>query len=175
MRWDDLFEALESESVALQRETRDADIADRTRSARAQTSWLMRCRGVDLSLRVHGAGVVRGTGVTVTPAWLLLRDGGPSDLVVSTSAVTAVSGLSDSVTELGLSSERMGWTHAWRVLSRDRSDVRITCTDATVVGGVAETVGRDYVALRPYDAGRPSGAAAVAVPYAAIATVACPR
>lgn len=175
VRWDDLFAALESEAESLSREIRDADIADRTRSAQAQTSWLMRCRGAELTLRVQGAGAVRGTVVTVTPAWLLVRDGGPVDLVVSTSAVTTVGGLSETVSELGARTERMGWTHAWRVLSRDRSDVRITCTDATVVRGVAEVVGRDYVSLRPYDAGRPSGAAAVAVPYDAIATVACPR
>ena len=175
MRWDDLFTALEHEYEALGRQSRDADIAERTRSAQAQASWLMRCRNADLRLKVRGAGMVCGHVVRATPPWLLVRGAGSVDVVVATAAVTSVTGLADTATALDAVHQRMGWTHAWRVLSRDRSEVRVTCVDASTVGGVAQTVGRDYVSLRSYDSGRPARTPPVAVPYEAIATVTCPR
>lgn len=171
VRWDELFAALEYEYDAMDRQTRDADIADRTRSAQAQTSWLMRSVGAQLTLRVRGAGLVQGRGVRATPAWLLLRGDNSTETVVATSAVVTIAGLAATAASLDARHERMGWTHAWRVLSRDRSLVRVTCVDGAVVSGVAQTVGLDYVSLRAYDAGRPTGADEVAVAYAAIATV----
>lgn len=174
MRWDELFADLESEADELERRNRDADIADRTRSAHAQASWLTRCGGAELTMRVIGAGLLRGVPDTVSPAWLLLRTGEAMDWVVSTTAVISVSGLRDgSVPERPLD-QRLTWTHAWRALSRDRSEVRVVCRDSTVIRGVADVVGRDYVELRAYDGGRPAGRAAEAIPYAAVAAVACP-
>ncbi|MGH3357883.1 MAG: hypothetical protein ACRDO7_03710 [Nocardioidaceae bacterium] len=174
MRWDDLFAALEAEADDLDRRNRDADIADRTRSAQAQQSWLARCGGQELAVRVAGAGVLRGVPDRVATAWLLLRTGGSTDWIVSTAAVLSVSGLSEVAVSGALLDERLGWTHVWRVLSRDRSEVRVVCSDGTVVRGVPEAVGRDYVEVRAYDAGRPVGRTTEAVPYAAIAAVGCP-
>lgn len=176
VRWEELFTALEDDARGMERGQRDADIADRTRSARADVSWLMRCAHANLTIRVQGAGVVRGVVLRVTPAWLLLRDHRASDdTIVAVRAVTAVSGMASTAVDDGGIDRRLGWTHAWRVLSRDRSEVRTTCVDASIVRGVPEMVGSDYVQLREYDAGRPSGAAPIAVPYAAIATVNGPR
>lgn len=160
----------------MERGARDADIADRTRGAQAQVSWLMRCAGANVALRVQGVGAVRGVVVRTTPEWLLLRDpGAADDRIVAVRAVMSVSGLSAEVTAEGGIDQRLGWTHAFRVLSRDRSDVATTCLDGSITRGVPEVVGRDYVAIRAYEGGRPTGAAPVAVPYAAIATVSSPR
>lgn len=176
MRWEELFTALEDDARGLERGTRDADFADRTRSAHAQVPWLARCVRAQVTMRVRGAGVVRGLVVRSTPSWLLLRDAGSSDdTIVAVDAVTTVSGLTAAAADQGGIDRRLGWTHAWRVLSRDRSDVRTTCIDATVVRGVPEVVGRDYVEIREYEAGRPSRVPPVAVPFAAIATVSSPR
>lgn len=174
MRWDELFAALEAEADDLERRNRDADIADRTRSAHAQHGWLNRCGDSELTLRVAGAGVLRGVPDRVTPAWLLLRTGGATDWVVSTAAVLGVTGLRTGVVPHERLDERLGWTHAWWVLSRDRSDVRIVCLDGAVVRGVPEVVGRDYVELRGYDGGRPVARPPEVVPYAAIGAVGAP-
>lgn len=176
MHWEELFAALEDDARGMERGARDADIADRTRSAHAQVSWLMRCAGAKASLRVQGAGLVQGVVVRVTPEWLLIRDqGAAADRIVAVQAVMSVSGLSSEVAAAGGIDQRLGWTHAWRVLSRDRSDVCTTCVDGSITRGVPEVVGRDYVQIRAYDGGRPTGAAPVAVPYAAVATVSSPR
>ena len=176
MRWEELFTALEDDARGLERDARDADFADRTRSAQAQVSWLMRCVRADLTLRVQGCGIVRGSVLRATPSWLLLRDrDSTDDTVVAVAAVTGVSGLASAAVDGAGIDRRLGWTHAWRVLSRDRSDVRTTCVDGVVVRGVPVTVGSDYVELREYDGGRPGRARPVAVPYAAIATVSSPR
>jgi len=176
VHWEELFAALEDDARGMERETRDADIADRTRSAHARVSWLSRCVGADVALRVREAGVVRGVVLRATPDWLLVRDRGVvDDRIVAVQAVMSVAGLSTEVATEGGLDERLGWAHAWRVLSRDRSDVCATCVDGSVVRGVPEIVGRDYVQIRAYDGGRPTGAAPTAVPYAAIATVTSPR
>lgn len=174
MRWNELFTALEAEARDLERQNRDADIADRTRSAQAKTSWLSRCTA-EVGVRVNGVGTVCGVPDTVTPTWILLRVDGPYDWVVSTVAVMTVSGLPrEPALRNSPVDERLTWSHAWRVLSRDRSEVRVWCRDGSVVHGVPETVGRDYVELRAYDEARPSGRPAEVVPYAAIAAVRCP-
>ncbi len=176
MHWEELFAALEDDAREMERGVRDADIADRTRSAHAQVSWLMRCAGASVGLRVHGVGPVRGVVLRVTPEWLLLRDReATDDRLVAVAAVTSVSGLSVEVAAESGIDQRLGWTHAWRVLSRDRSEVATTCVDGSITRGVPEVVGRDYVQIRAYDGGRPTGAAPIAVPYAAIATVTSPR
>lgn len=174
MRWDELFAALEAEADDLDRRNRDADIADRTRMAQAQRSWLTRCGSTRLTVRVQGAGVVRGVPDRVTPEWLLLRTGGATDWVVSTAAVLSVGGLAEASTPLRTPDERMTWTHAWRVLSRDRSEVGVVSRDGTTVRGVPVVVGRDYVELRGYDEGRPADRTTDVLPYAAIAAVGCP-
>lgn len=175
MRWDDLFETLEAEAGGLERQHRDADFADRTRSAHAKVTWLLRCGSEEITVRLNGAGVLRGVPDTVTPWWMLLRTGESMDWVVSTSAVMSVTGLSDlAAPQSSAIDERLTWSHAWRVLGRDRSNVRVTCIDATVVEGVPDIVGRDYVQLRPYDGGRPTDRPPQAVPYAAIAAIRCP-
>lgn len=174
MRWDDLFAALEAEADDLDRRNRDADIADRTRSAQAKQGWLTRCGSTELTVRVAGAGVLRGVPDRVTPEWLLLRSGGPTDWVVSTSAVLGVTGLAESVAASGRLDERLGWRHAWRALSRDRSDVRIVCLDGTPVRGVPVVVGRDYVEVRGYADGRPLDRPTDVLPFTAVAAVGCP-
>ena len=176
MRWEELFAALEDDARGLERGARDADFADRTRSANAQVPWLARVHDASVSIRVHGAGLVRGRIVRATPSWVLLRDRESAvDTVVAVQAVMAVTGLSSGVDAASGIDQRLGWTHAWRVLSRDRSEVRTTCVDASVVRGVPEVVGRDYVQIQSYDGGRPVATPPVAVPYAAVATVTSPR
>lgn len=174
MRWDDLFAALEAEADDLDRRNRDADIADRTRSAHARHGWLTRCGPGELTLRVAGAGPLRGLPERVTPEWLLLRTGTAVDWLVSTAAVLSVSGLAAPDAADRTLDERLTWRHAWRVLSRDRSEVQLVCLDGSTVRGVPAVVGRDYVELRAYAEGRPVGGAPDAVPFAAVAAVACP-
>ena len=187
MRWDALFADLEAAAEGEWQRERDAEIAERTRAELARLRLVDRLRavvdrrsseGVELAVRVQAAGVLRGVVARVTDDWFVLLT--PShEWVVASDAVLGVTGLPSAARppeSESVVARALGWSAAWRVLARDRSEVQVVRRDGSTVAGRANRAGHDFVELtaEPYDAGR-GGVAAELVPHAAVAAVRCPR
>lgn len=166
MRWDGLFDDLEADFESMRESERDAEIADRTRARAGELTWVERCAGSPVRLRVQAVGVLSGVVDTVTTAWVLLHASESTDWVVSRAAVTGVLDVPAVAvgSPAGEVARRMTWLNAWAVLARDRDPVHVVRLDGTTVAGVAGRVGKDFVEL-----------GAELVPYAAIAAVRCRR
>lgn len=187
MRWDALFADLEAAAEGEWQRERDAEIAERTRAELARLRLVDRLRavvegrtsaGVELAVTVLAAGVLRGRVTRVTDEWFVLLT--PShEWVVASDAVLGVTGLPSSARppeSEGAVARAMGWSAAWRVLARDRSDVYVVRRDGSTVAGRANRAGHDFVELTagPGDVGR-GGTVSELVPHTAIAAVRCPR
>lgn len=177
MRWQQLFEDLAAQQEALERQERDAEIAEHTRAERGRVELadrLAASRGHALRIRVVGLGWLTGQVEEAALDWLLLRSGPDSrgELVVPHAAVVAVEGLTGRADQRP---RRLGLRHALRALSRDRARVRIHLTDGDQVGGTIDRVLADHVDLsrHPEDEPRRVGAVrgTVTLPCAALAAV----
>ncbi len=189
MRWDALFADLEAAAAGEWQRERDTEIAERTRAELARLRLVDRLRAVaddrpgpdvELGVRVVSAGVVRGSPTRVTDEWFVLRT--PShEWVVATDAVLGVTGLppaARSPESHGTVARSLGWSAAWRVLARDRTEVHVLRRDGSTVTGLATRAGQDFVELTASERlAEPtrSGAVSELVPHAAIAAVRCPR
>ena len=184
MRWDALFADLEAAAAGEWLRERDAEIAERTRAELGRVRLVDRLRAVadrgsagdhaDVTVRVFGAGTLRGAVTRVTDEWFLLET--PAyEWVVAIDAVLGLRGLppaartpeSQSAVSAGL-----GWGAAWRVLARDRTSVHVVRRDGEAVAGVPGRVGHDFVELSDVDG---TGRAVEVVPHPAVAAVQCPR
>ena len=187
MRWDALFADLEAAAEGEWQRERDAEIAERTRAELARLRLVDRLRavvegrtsaGVELAVRVLAAGVLRGEVTRVADEWFVLLT--PShEWVVASDAVLGVNGLPSSARppeSEGAVARALGWSAAWRVLARDRSEVHVVRRDGSTVAGRANRAGHDFVELTagPGDAGH-GGVVPELVPHGAIAAVRCPR
>lgn len=187
MRWDALFADLEAAAEGEWQRERDAEIAERTRAELARLRLVDRLRavleghtsaGAELAVRVLAAGVLRGVVTRVTDEWFVLLT--PSyEWVVASDAVLGVTGLPSSARppeSEGAVARALGWSAAWRVLARDRSEVHVVRRDGSTVAGRANRAGHDFVELTAAsdDAGR-VGVLTELVPHGAIAAVRCLR
>lgn len=189
MRWDALFADLEAAAAGEWQRERDAEIAERTRAELARLRLVDRLRAVadgrpgpevEIGVRILAAGVVRGRLVRVTDDWFVLVT--PShEWVVATAAVLGVTGLppaARSPESQGAVARSWGWSAAWRVLARDRTEVHVIRRDGSTVTGLASRSGQDFVELTASESiAHPvrGAAASELVPHAAIAAVRCPR
>jgi hypothetical protein len=178
MRWDALFADLEAAAAGEWQRERDAEIAERTRAELARLRLVDRLRAVaDGRPRLD---VELGALTRVTDEWFVLVT--PShEWVVATDAVLGVTGLppaARSPESQGTVARSWGWSAAWRVLARDRTEVHVIRRDGSTVTGLASRAGQDFVELTASDSlAEPvrSAAASELVPHAAIAAVRCPR
>lgn len=184
MRWDDVFADLEAAAAGLRQQERDSEIADRTRAELATVALADRFRaavGRSATVRVTGLGVVSGRVERVAPRWLLLAAADEVEWLVAWPAVLGVSGLSAQAVDQapGHVESALGWPATWRVLARDRGPVQVARLDASMVTGIPDRVGADFVELGlrdPDDASTRTPSSTVElVPYAAVAAVRCPR
>jgi hypothetical protein len=189
MRWDALFADLEAAAAGEWQRERDAEIAERTRAELARLRLVDRLRAVadgrpglddEVGVRVLAAGVVRGSLTRVTDEWFVLVT--PShEWVVATAAVLGVSGVppgARSPESQRAVAGSWGWSAAWRVLARDRTEVHVIRRDGSTVTGLASRAGQDFVELTASESiAEPvrGGAGSELVPHAAIAAVRCPR
>jgi len=189
MRWDALFADLEAAAAGDWQRERDAEIAERTRAELARLRLVDRLRAVadgrpgldvELGVRVMSAGVVRGSLTRVADEWFVLVTAS-HEWVVATDAVLGVTGLppaARSPESQGTVARSWGWSAAWRVLARDRTEVHVIRRDGSTVTGLASRAGRDFVELTASERlAEPvrSGTGSELVPHAAIAAVRCPR
>jgi hypothetical protein len=180
MRWDDLFRDLEAQLAAAETAEREAEVADRIRRESARLTLVARALGAVgslVSVRVLGAGDVRGQLREVGSQWLLLADDGGRSTLVPLTAVLGVTGLaprSDVTTAAGRVFTRLGFGSALRVVARDRATVSLRLADGRVLSGSIDRVGSDFIELTERAVGEvraAKGSPVWVVPFAAVSLV----
>lgn len=165
MRWEHLFEDMESQLAAAQAQARSDEVAELTRAERASVALADRLRSAvapgqgPLVVTTRSGEVVKGAVTDVGPAWVLVEDSAREHLV-PLSAVARVSGLPDlAAPTLGPALRRLGVGHVLRAVARDRSIVRLALGGAGALQGRIDAVGSDHLDLTVAypDSGRPTG------------------
>jgi hypothetical protein len=173
MSWEaDLFaviDDLEQEAAAAFAVERDAEVADRARSAYAEVtlvSRLMASLDRETAVRVRGVGPVHGRLQRVGPDWCLLR-AGRRDWVVPAAAITTVRGASDrALPEVAWSPVcRLGLGAALRRIAGTRQPCLVHHVDGDSEELVLTRVGADFVEGTTVDG------AVVLVPLSTLAAV----
>lgn len=181
MRWDALFADLEAQLAAVQAEERSGEVADRTRREVGRLRLVDRlraARGVPVTMRVQGGGVLTGTVVDVGADWVLVEEPDGRAALVSLPAVVALSGLGSRSERPGSEGEverRFDLRFAVRKLVRDRTPVEVALVDGTVVTGTFDRVAADHLDLAQHPLTQARRASAVRqvllVPVGAVALV----
>ena len=181
MRWDDLFDDLESQLQAAYAADLGGEVADRTRRELGLLRLTDRLRpgvGHPLGLLCEGAGSVTGRLLDLGEDWLLLEEAGSRELLVATSAVLGLTGIGARAAVPGREGEvgrRLDLRWALRGLARSRAGVQVVVRDGSVVAGTLDRVGADHVDLAEHPPGEARRAAAVrqvrVVPLAAVVLV----
>ena len=147
MRWEALFEDLESQLDAARAADRVAEVAERTRVERASVTLgdrLRAARGTRVTLRLRDGEAISGELVELADQWVLLAEGSRRWLV-PTAAVGWVGGLAwHAVTGGGQVARRLSLGHALRALARDRVHVRVQAQGVELAGRI-DAVGTDHV------------------------------
>ncbi len=151
MRWDALFDDLESQLQSAESAGQESEIRERTRAEQARVTLAQRLRGqVGQQVMVTtGAGrSVHGVLTNVGAQWLAVTVEGRST-VVPFASLQAVRGMARAVGQpLGVVEARLGLGSVLRVLSRDRVPVALWLTlSRTRFTGVIDRVGADFVEL----------------------------
>lgn len=187
MRWQQLFDDLQSQFEAEEAAAERAESASRARAEVGAVHLVDRLGGAlgfPLVLRVRGAGQVAGTLVHRGPDWLLLEDELGRELLVAAAAVRTVSGLGrrTAVPEPAAGVRaRLDLRRALRGLARDRSSVQLVLDDGATVTGTVDRVGADYLELAEHPADTPrrtesvQGVRAVVIGAVAVVRIMAPR
>jgi hypothetical protein len=157
MRWDQLFEDLESQLEQLSLAERDAEIADRTRAELARVSMLDRLRasvGRAVICSLTDGGVVRGRLNRVGADFVLLSQA-RGETVVPLTAMVLLEGLGESAVSADVAGRvvsRLGLRAVLRSLARDRSAVRLCVGAERALVGTVQRVGSDFLQLAVHEA-----------------------
>ncbi|MEH0111036.1 hypothetical protein V6N00_15085 [Tersicoccus sp. MR15.9] len=153
MRWDALFEDLQSQWTALQDRARESEIAERTRIDQGSVTLAGRLRastGDRVRALQSDGETVDGTIAFTGAGWACLR-AGALDVIVVVSWCRAWEGLRRATApEPSSVGDRLSLTSALRGLSRDRAVVTVTVAagpGSTAIRGRIDRVGRDFVDL----------------------------
>lgn len=181
MRWDRLFDDLEAQLDATDREEFAAEVSDRTRSEVARLHLLDRLRqalGTQVDLTIDGAGILRGAVRRVGPGWLLIGVAAKPEVLVTGHALLAVRGLPVAAAEpaaIGAVESRLDLGHVLRAVARDRAPVTVALCDGSSFIGTIDRVGADFLDLAEHASDEPRRAGHVtamrAVTFSAIALV----
>lgn len=175
MRWDErlggLFDDLEQQADGLALVERDAEVAEQSRAEYAQvdlTGRALASTGHRLLVAVAGVGAIDATLSRAGAGWWLLDDGRQEWLVV-VAAIGSVRGLSSRsvAPEARPVTSRLGVASALREVADPRGQAVLHCSDGSVVRGVLERVGADFVEAR---VGEGRGQL-LTLPFAALAAV----
>lgn len=184
MRWDRLFDDLETQLHALEQAELAGEVAEQTRAERARIDLAERFAasiGTTLRLRVAGVGPLEGVLVESAREWCVLAAHGDAagrahQTLVRHAAMLTVTGLGQRAEPVqpGLQ-RRLDLAQALRALSRDRAVVRVTDVSGGTTIGTIDRVGRDHLDLgtHPQDVPRRAGAvrASTVLPFSALATL----
>ena len=158
MRWDALFEDLESQFDALQETELYGEVADRIRAEVGKITVLDRLRGAIgtvVRIELAAAEPIQGLLTRVGKDCLLIEAERNEEWLVPVSALTAVHRLGPwAEPAVGAVAGRLGLAHLLRGIARDRSPVTLFC--GVPITGTIDRVGADFleVAEHPLDAPR---------------------
>lgn len=153
MAWEDelfaLLDDLEQQAEALYDAERDAELADRSRTAYQQVtlgSRLMASVGGRVRLDIAGVGPVEGSLERVATGWCLVS-GSSQDWIVRLDAIAAVHGASErSVPEIAWPAvARLGLGSALRRVADAGERCVLHLLDGTAHDAVLSRVGADFV------------------------------
>jgi hypothetical protein len=167
VRWERLFDDLEAQLAASDRDEHAAEISDRTRSevARVQLFDRLRAaRGVHIELTIDGAGGLAGVVQRVGQGWLLVDRPGRGEVLVTSCGLLAVRGLPVAAAEPALTGNvesRLDLGHVLRAVARDRAPVTVVLRDGLSCIGTIDRVGADFVDLAEHAADQPRRAGQV--------------
>jgi hypothetical protein len=199
MRWDRLFDDLQSQMDAEGQRELDLEVSDRTRRERARVGLherLIAHRGLRVELRLAAGVVVSGSVADAGSDWLLVEDpghgggaghGGSTDdrgglapfgaSLVPFGSIVSITGLvTRAAAGPGVATaKRFGLGYALRGLSRDRSVVSLTDISGSVTTGTIDAVGADALDLSEHPADLARRAVNVlarrVIPFSAIVVV----
>lgn len=167
MRWEELFEDLESQAEASERELAEDELADVEVAEQGRIVLADRIRarvGERLVIGVDGdshAGRVLDAG----RSWVLLAGAG-RDVLVPAEAIRWVDGVGRSAPEQQGAELRIGLGHVLRGIAQEEARVSVVAGGRTVVG-VIDRVGRDHLEIDVEGVGP-----GFAVPFGALTSVA---
>ena len=181
MRWDNLFDDLESQLEQLEDAELAGEVAERARIEISKFRLVDRLRpafGHPVSVTVPGSAAISGTVTGVGGSWLLLAEARGPEVLVPLAAITSIAGLG-SITAVsgseGKLAERLTLAHALRGIARDRSGVGVGLLDGGLLSGTIDRVGADFFELAEHavdEARRRSNVMGVrTVPTAAVALI----
>lgn len=180
MRWERLFDDLRAAAEAEERAGFDAEVAERGRAELGTVTWADRvqpAQGHPLTVTVHGAGAVTGMLLRMGHGWLLLGGPGRPQVLITASAVLAVAGLGVATApalDRGRVYAAVDLRRMLRATATERSTVRLTLLDGSVLTGTLDRVGSDFVELAEHAAGEVRRVGAVrAVRTVPLAGIAC--
>ncbi|SDJ33419.1 hypothetical protein SAMN05444157_2870 [Frankineae bacterium MT45] len=181
IRWDGLFADLEAQADALAAAQRAAEVEDQVRIEVSRLRLIDRLRpsvGATLRIRYPQGVLVGGLLQRVGPDWLLLDEGSGRDALALLAPALSISGLGRSAAvpeSESLIESRLGLGHALRGIARDRSAVRVSLVDGSMLDGTVDRVGRDFLELATHAPGELRRHREVrdvlAVPFAALAVL----
>jgi hypothetical protein len=161
VRWERLFDDLEAQLAATDRDEHSAEIADRTRSEVARVQLFDRLReavGTQVELSVEGVGGLSGVLRRVGEGWLLVDVASRPDVLVTSLGLLAVQGLPVAAIEpssIGVVESRLDLGHVMRAVARDRAPVTVVLRDGSSFVGTIDRVGADFVDLAEHAADEP--------------------
>jgi hypothetical protein len=181
MRWDSLFDDLESQIAETDRLALDAEVNERTRAEMVGLELVDRLRaGLGCRLTVHVAGGESFSGVlTHAGGDALVLDEEQHQLLIPYAAAVRYMGLGRvSLAEASSVRRGIGLASALRGMARDRAELSVLTGNAGGIvrlAGVIDRVGRDYfdlAVLAPGEARRSHQVGQIAtIPFAALAAI----
>lgn len=176
MRWDRLFDDLETQLAAQERLELDSEVAERTRVERSKVllaDRLVGSLGGVVSAHLMGGRRVEGTLADVGSGWFVVEEHARPVLVV-TAAVVSLTGLAQRPRSTA-SARRLALGYALRGVSRDRRVVHVHDVSGGLTTGTIDGVGADFLDLseHPVDEPRRTGnvRSVRALPFSMLAAV----
>lgn len=182
MRWDALFADLETQIAASERLDLDAEIAERARTEEAAVELADRLRGSlgqRIVVQLASGSTFEGT-LSHAGSQALVLDEPQHQMLIPYASAVRYSGLSRlAIAEPSIVRQRLGLASALRGLARDRAVLAVLLDGGpageSVVHGVIDRVGRDYLDLAVTGDGEDRRAANVrqpaTIPFTALAGI----
>ncbi|MFP5313045.1 MAG: hypothetical protein ACLGH7_11705 [Actinomycetes bacterium] len=181
MRWDALFNDMESQLAEADRLALDTEVNERTRAELVHLPLEYRLRaavGYRIGVHLLCGELVRG-GLTHAGADALVLDEDQHQVLVPYAAVARCVGLGrHAMPEASTVRRSIGLAHSLRGLARDRAELAVTLgggAGGIRLAGVIDRVGRDYIdlaAVAPGEARRSQSVREVsAIPFSALAMI----
>jgi hypothetical protein len=164
MRWQQLFDDLQSQFEAEEAAAERAEHSSRVRAEVGAVLLVERlggALGLPVGMGVRGAGHVTGVLTGIGPDWVLLEDDQGREQLVALATVRTVAGLGRRTAApepAGAVRARLDLRRALRGLVRDRAPVQVVLDDGGSLTGTLDRVGVDHVelAVHPTDVPRRS-------------------